>query len=122
MDLLVDSLSWACIVPGCGFIVIGAVGLVRMPELFSRMQASSLIETIGARLLLTGFMLQAGFGLVSLKLLVILALFFFIGPVVSHALAQAALQEGVEPMLAEDRRGRLDRKPGPSVNKTGGGA
>lgn len=108
--VLLDVLSWVCIAAGAGFVVIGAIGMVRMPDLFSRMQAASLIDTIGAGLLLIGFMLQAGFGLVTLKLLVILALFFFIGPVVSHALAQAALHQGVKPVLAEDRRGRLDRK------------
>ena len=111
MDAVVTILSWACITSGAGFVVIGAIGLVRLPDLFTRMQAASLIDTAGAALLLIGFMLQAGFGLVTLKLLVILALFFFIGPVVSHALAQTAMHEGVKPMLTEDRRGRLDRKP-----------
>jgi multicomponent Na+:H+ antiporter subunit G len=91
-------------------VVVGAIGMVRMPDLFTRMQAASLIDTVGAGLLLFGFMLQAGFGLVTLKLVVMLALFFFIGPMVSHALAQAALHEGVKPILAEDRRGRLDSK------------
>lgn len=110
MALLIDALSWLCIVTGSGFVVVGAIGMVRMPDLFTRMQAASLIDTVGAGLLLFGFMLQAGFGLVTLKLVVLLALFFFIGPMVSHALAQAALHEGVKPILAEDRRGRLDRK------------
>ena len=50
--------------------------------------------------------LKAGFGLVTLKLLFLLALFFFTAPVVTHALAQACTHEGIEPVLAEDRRGR----------------
>ena len=49
--------------------------------------------------------LQAGFDLLTLKLVFLLALFFFTGPVVTHALAQACLHEGVQPLLAEDRRG-----------------
>jgi multicomponent Na+:H+ antiporter subunit G len=53
-------------------------------------------------------MLQAGFSLVALKLLFLLALLFYIGPVISHALARAALHEGVKPILSEDRRSRLD--------------
>lgn len=109
--LLIDGASWLCIGAGSAFIVIGAVGLIRMPDLFSRMQAASLIETAGAGLLLLGFMLQAGFGLVMLKLLVMAGLFFFIGPVVSHALAQVALHQGVAPLLAEDRRARLGAAP-----------
>jgi multicomponent Na+:H+ antiporter subunit G len=43
---------------------------------------------------------------VTLKLLFILALFFFTAPVITHALAQACLHDNVRPLLAEDRRGR----------------
>jgi multicomponent Na+:H+ antiporter subunit G len=64
------------------------------------------METLGAGLLLFGMMLQAGFTLVTLKLIVILFVFVFTGPVVTHALAQAALHENVQPLLAEDRRRR----------------
>jgi multicomponent Na+:H+ antiporter subunit G len=49
--------------------------------------------------------LQAGFGLVTLKLVFLLVLFIFTGPVVTHALAQACLHEGIKPRLSEDRRG-----------------
>jgi multicomponent Na+:H+ antiporter subunit G len=102
--LLVDLLSWACILAGGFFTIAGAIGLVRMPELFTRMHAASVIDTLGAGLLAAGMMLQAGFSLVTLKLLFILALFFFIGPVVTHALAQAAFHAGMVPKLDEDRR------------------
>jgi multicomponent Na+:H+ antiporter subunit G len=50
--------------------------------------------------------LQVGLSLIALKLLFILGLFFFTGPVVTHALAQAALHERIKPQLAEDRRRR----------------
>lgn len=103
-------LSWILILAGSAFVVVGAIGLVRMPDLFTRMQAASVIDTMGAGLMLAGFMLQAGFSLVTLKLLFLIGLLFYIGPVISHALAQAALHEGVEPMLAEDRRDRLERE------------
>ncbi len=104
-----DLLSWGLILAGSFFTVVGAVGLVRMPDLFTRMHAASVTDTLGAGLLLAGLMVQAGLGLVSLKLLFILILFFFTGPVATHALAQAALHAKVAPMLAEDRRNRLDR-------------
>jgi multicomponent Na+:H+ antiporter subunit G len=110
--LAAEILSWCLIAAGSAFVVIGAVGMIRMPDLFSRMQAASVAETMGAGLMLLGFMVQAGWSLVTLKLLFLLALIFFIGPVISHALAQAALHEGVKPLLAEDRRGRLAQKTG----------
>lgn len=107
-DLLVNWLSWGFILSGSFFVVVGAIGLVRMPDFYTRMHAASVTETLGAGLLFIGLMIQAGPTLVTLKLLFLLGLFFFAGPVASHALAQAALHEGVEPVLHEDRRHRLD--------------
>lgn len=107
--MIVDILSWVLILSGGAFIVVGAVGLVRLPDMFTRMHGASLIDTSGAGLMLVGFILQAGFSLVALKLLFLLALLFMIGPVISHALAKAALESGLEPQLVEDRRGRLGK-------------
>ena len=106
MPLAVDLLSWVLILLGSFFTIVGGIGLVRMPEVFTRMHAASVTDTLGAGFLLLGMMLQAGFSLVALKLFFMLALIFFLGPVVTHALAQAALHEKIEPMLAEDRRDR----------------
>ncbi len=101
---LVDIASWALISAGSVFVLIGAVGLIRLPDIYTRMHAASVIDTLGAALMLSGFILQAGFTLITVKLLFLLLLFFYTTPVVAHALAQAALQEGVEPILSEDRR------------------
>jgi multicomponent Na+:H+ antiporter subunit G len=108
MPLAVDILSWVLIVLGSFFTVVGGIGLVRMPDVYTRMHAASVTDTLGAGMLIFGMMLQAGLTLVTLKLLFILGLFFFFAPVVTHALAQAALHENVEPRLAEDRRRRGD--------------
>lgn len=102
--LVIDALSWGFILAGSFFTIVGALGLLRMPEVFTRMHAASVTDTLGAGLLLIGMMLQAGPTLVALKLVFILALFFFTGPVITHALAQAAMQAGIEPRLDEDRR------------------
>ena len=51
-----------------------------MPDLYTRMHAASVTDTLGAGLLLLGFMLQAGLSLVLLKLVFLFLLFFFIGP------------------------------------------
>lgn len=119
MGEIADILSWVLILLGSLFIVTGATGMLRMPDLFTRMHAASVIDTLGAALLAGGFILQAGFTLVSAKLLFVLLLFFFTGPVAAHALAQAALYAGVEPKLDEDRRGR--QVPGDELNASTGG-
>jgi len=113
VTLLLDLASWLCILLGSFFTVIGALGLVRMPEIFTRMHAASVTDTLGVGFLILGMGLQAGLSLVTLKLVFLLALFFFTAPVVTHALAQACLHEKIRPMLAEDRRGR-DRASGAS--------
>jgi multicomponent Na+:H+ antiporter subunit G len=99
MAMVVEILSWAMILLGSFFTVTGAVGLVRMPDIFTRMHALSVVDTAGVGFLVLGMMLQAGFSLVSLKLLFILVLFFFAGPVITHGLAQAALHEKIDPVL-----------------------
>lgn len=103
ISLVVEMLSWGLIAAGSFFTFIGMVGLLRMPDVFTRMHAASVTDTLGAGLLIAGMMLQAGLSLVTLKLLFIAALLFFTSPVITHALAQAALHAGIEPELAEDR-------------------
>lgn len=105
---IADIVSWILIGLGSVFIVTGAIGLIRMPDVFTRMHASSVTETLGAGLLVIGLIMQTEAGLTMYKLLAILLIIFFTGPVVSHALAQAAIQAGIKPMLHEDRTGRLD--------------
>jgi multicomponent Na+:H+ antiporter subunit G len=108
IDTLTNLVSWVLILFGSFFIVVGAIGLVRMPDVYTRMHAASVTDTLGAGLLFAGLMVQAGLSLVALKLGFILVLFFFIGPVATHALAQTALHAAVKPLLTENRRGRLE--------------
>jgi multicomponent Na+:H+ antiporter subunit G len=108
MDLILNGISWALILAGGFFTIVGAAGLVRMPDVYTRMHAASVTDTLGAGLLLLGFMLQAGLSLVLLKLVFLFVLFFFVSPVATHAVANAALHYGIKPILSEDRRGRLD--------------
>lgn len=105
--------SWILIVAGSIFCMIGALGLLRMPDLFTRMHAASLVDTLGAALLLLGMILQAGFTLVTAKLLVIALLLFFTSPTATHALARAARARGVEPMLADKSASMLADKSEP---------
>lgn len=109
MSLLVDILSGLCLLAGAFFCLVGAVGLMRMPDTYTRMHAASVIETLGADLILLGLILQAGFTLVAAKLLMIGLLIFFASPTASHALARAAMVYGVKPQLAD--KGEASSKP-----------
>lgn len=94
-----DLFSWVLLCSGSFFLVTGALGLVRMPDVFTRMHAASVMETLGVGLILVGLMVQAGFTLVTVKLICLLLLIFFTAPVASHSIARAAMADGVEPKL-----------------------
>lgn len=97
----IDIASWFCLVVGGLFCIVGAIGLNRMPDLFTRMHAASITDTLGAGLVLLGLVLQAGWTLVMVKLVFLGLLIFFASPAATHALAKAALARGVKPRLHE---------------------
>jgi multicomponent Na+:H+ antiporter subunit G len=101
MSAAIDMLSWICLVVGGVFCCIGALGLLRMPDFYTRMHAASVIDTLGAGLILLGLCLQAGWTLVTVKLLMIGLLIFFASPTATHALARAAMARGLRPQLAQ---------------------
>ena len=96
--MALELLSWSCLLAGGFFCVVGGIGLIRMPDFYTRMHAASVIETLGAGLLLLGLMIQAGLSLVTAKLLMIGLLIFFTSPTATHALAKAALFRGLLPL------------------------
>lgn len=91
----------ASVLMGAGglFCIVGAVGMLRMPDFFTRMHAASVIETLGAGLVIAGLVVLGGFTLESAKLLALLLLIFFTSPTATHALARAAHERGVEAVL-----------------------
>ena len=106
VGIFTDLLSWLLLVAGGFFFLVGAIGLNRMPDVFTRMHAISVGDTLGAGLLIAGMALQAGPTLVTFKLVLILLVILLSGPVATHALARAALHDKLYPLVA-DRSGRL---------------
>jgi multicomponent Na+:H+ antiporter subunit G len=102
MAWVIDGVSWLFIAAGGFFCVVGAFGIIRMPDLYTRMHASGVIDPFGVSLILIGLMFQAGFTLVMAKLVVIVLLLLFTSPVACHALGRAALHRGLRPKLAEE--------------------
>lgn len=104
MSGAIDLASWALLAAGGVFCVIGGIGLLRMPDFYTRVHAASVMETLGVGLILSGLMLQAGLTLVCAKLAMIGALIFLTSPTATHALTRAALVRGLEPLVVEDGR------------------
>ncbi|MDH3692402.1 MAG: monovalent cation/H(+) antiporter subunit G [Gammaproteobacteria bacterium] len=99
MDPLSPILALLCLIAGSVFLIIGGIGLLRLPDLFTRLHAAGVTDTLGAGLILLGLMLHAGFSQSSAKLLLIVIFLLFTSPTASHALAKAARHGGLVPRL-----------------------
>lgn len=82
---------------GLFFLVVAAIGMVRLPDVFSRSHAVALTDSLGALFLLAGLAVEHGFTPNALRILVVLALLYILNPVISHATVRAALRSGMKP-------------------------
>jgi len=97
MALLADIISWILLVAGGIFVVISTVGMLRFPDFFTRLHAASIADTLGAMLIVVGLIIQAGFDLISVRLLLIFFFVLFTTPTAAHALAKAAKHGNLRP-------------------------
>jgi len=102
MELVQDIVSWALFSSGSLMLIIGGLGLIRLPDFYTRLHAAGIIDTLGAELILVGMVVQAGFTLVAVKLILIGLFIFFTSPTATHAIANAAFVVGLPPRVAED--------------------
>ena len=90
MDIM-DVVSAILLLVGSVFALIGSIGIVRMPDVVTRLHAAGITDTLGAAGVLLGLALKAGFSLLLVKLLLMLAFLLLLNPTACHALARAAL-------------------------------
>ena len=100
MASFLDIASWILLTLGGASVLIGGIGALRMPNLYTRMHAASVTDSTGAILVLVGIMLQAGLSLATIKLAAILLFLLLTSPTASNALASAALLAGTKPDAA----------------------
>jgi multicomponent Na+:H+ antiporter subunit G len=96
-----NIISIIFIIAGLFFLIVAAIGVVRLPDVFSRSHAVSLTDSLGAFLMLFGLALHEGLGINTLKILVVLVLLYILNPVISHATIRAALRAGLKPWEKE---------------------
>ncbi len=90
------------------FVLIGGIGALRMPDLYTRMHAASLTDTLGSLLILSSLMLQYGLSLATLKLCAIAIFLLFTSPVSTYALGNAALLSGHKPLMKDSEGAKGD--------------
>jgi multicomponent Na+:H+ antiporter subunit G len=110
MEMVLDVLSWIAIGGGLFFMLVGTVGILRMPDVYTRLHAAGMTDTMGAGLLLLGMGLQSVIGIldgdgqvywfVLFRLVFVYAFLLFTSPIATHAVARAALHGGLEPYRA----------------------
>ncbi len=95
----IDQLGMALALAGGILSVIGSLGVLRFPDLYTRLHAASITDTGAATLMLFGLALMAGFSQEALKLIIAWAFVMLTSPTASHALANAAWSSGQKPKL-----------------------
>lgn len=103
MDLLLDILSWVCLMTGSILGISGAVGIFRFEEFYGRLHAASVTDTLCVFFIVLGLILQEGFTIVSIKLVFVVLLLWLTSPVATHALIRSAYETGLSPVLKTSR-------------------
>lgn len=103
--MIIDILSWICLLSGGLLGVAGGIGIHRFHDFYSRQHAAGITDTLCAMLILLGLGLQAGISLAAFKLALIFVFLFFTSPTASHALANAAMHSGLKPKLGNTTDG-----------------
>jgi multicomponent Na+:H+ antiporter subunit G len=93
---------------GAVFLLVSSMGLLRLPDFYTRAHAVGKAETLGSMLILVGLALYNGVALTSVKLLLILAIIAVTNPTATHALTRAAMRSGLKIWRAERRQFKHD--------------
>ena len=103
MSNITEIVSGIFLVIGAVAMLVGGVGILRMPDLFTRLHAVGIIDTLGVAAILIGLATMAGWGLVLIKLIIIFALLMLLNPSASHALTRAAVHGAKKPWLTDSK-------------------
>lgn len=100
------------VIVGVLLSVLGAVGILKFPDVYTRIHAASITDTAGASLVLLGLCVIAGLSLITLKLIFIWMFVMLTTPVAANALANAAFGMGHKPRIGAFKIMRTDDQPG----------
>ncbi len=99
---ITESLTWVFVLAGSLFLIVGAIGILRLPDFYSRIHPAGITDTMGAWLVLVGLMFASDSWLVTIKLVMLLLFLAITSPLAGHALAKAAYLRGLRPLLGHE--------------------
>jgi len=91
---------------GAFFLFIGSLGLIRLPDFYSRSHATGKSDTLGVMLVIFGLAFTQGLSINTAKLLMIMGFVAFTNPTATNALAGAALRFRLTPWFRQDKNNR----------------
>ena len=95
-------LGMALMVVGLFFLLVGAIGVVRFPDAYSRSHAVGLTDSVGAMFALSGLACYQGLNGNMVRVLLVLGLMYLLNPVMTHAALRAARRSGLKPWRRSD--------------------
>jgi multicomponent Na+:H+ antiporter subunit G len=104
--VIAAGLGYLFLAAGIGFAVIGSLGVIRMPDFYTRTHAGSKLDTLALALSMIGLAFLHGPDLNSVKLLLIVLFVAIANPAAAHALGRAAVRAGLEPWTRTREAGR----------------
>ena len=118
---MADILNWLAaglISLGGILLIIGAIGIVRMPDVYARIHAAGVIDTGGTGLILLGLIVHSGWSLVTVKLIFIGVFMIITSPISGHAITQVAYRNKVTPQTSTPPKSPAKSPPKPPVAKS----
>ncbi|WP_409433463.1 monovalent cation/H(+) antiporter subunit G [Litorimonas sp. RW-G-Af-16] len=86
---------------GLFFVLAGTIGVLRLPDFYTRLHAAGMTDTLGAELILISLIFQSGWSLMTLKLLLVAFFLLVTSPTATHAVAHAAYRAGLKPLTGK---------------------
>ena len=102
-DQLVSLVSWGLMIAGAFFMISGSLGMLRMPDFFTRIHPAGVTDSFGAPILLLGVAVHFGFTLFSGKILLLILFLLIANPTATHVLSQAAIVNKLKPWVKENK-------------------
>ncbi|WP_435064018.1 monovalent cation/H(+) antiporter subunit G [Halobaculum sp. EA56] len=102
MATVTEGAVIALLAGGLFFAFVAAVGLVRLPDLYTRAHSASKSDTLGAVLTLGAAAIAFDSGVDTLKLVLLIVFMFITNPTAAHAIARAAADQGIDPWTVAD--------------------
>ncbi len=98
MEIYLSYFGYGCFLLGSFFMVTSGVGILRMPDFFSRLHPAGISDSIGLPLILLGILFNTEFGLITAKIVFIIVFSMLTSSTACHALSKSAWLSGQEPL------------------------